>query len=366
MSIRKMRAGISIVLAVCLACVSCENPAPPTPSAKPVATPPSKRMSVALRGFGPSDRRRDDVWIFNPLPVETPTPEPTVTYNLKLDVPVVVGALRDDGSLVPFATFDGRVWENNWPTPVCAYGPDKLVLPSLQNIPSSWWGEQPPVTRWWRVRRGADPNPIAVTGTSVFEGFYGSVPALLTDYEGKGPLSAIQEPGSFAVAISAPDGALPIDVIDQAVPGFGPLSELIHQLVAKMEPDLWKGRDIERAQGRRVPKITSATRSRLPDGRRLIAFRAESHLERVGMTVLEGWIHQDSATRLTVADIRAFEGDPDGKDGSSHLLPEAVLTIEGHVFRIGKLVGFEGIAYFVMDVGHPERILLLGVDGTGC
>ena len=227
-------------------------------------------------------------------------------------------------------------------------------------------GEQPPVTRWWRVRRGADADPIAVTGTSVFHGFYGSVPALLTGYRGNGPLAAIQEPGSFAVAVSAPDGVLPIDVIDQAVPEFGQLYELIHQLVAKMEPDIWKERDIKAAQSRRVPKITSATGSRLPDGRRLIAFRAESHLERVGMTVLEGWIHQDSATRFTVADVRAFEGDPDGKDASSHLLPEAVLTIENHVFWIGKLAGFEGIAYFVMDVGHPERIRLLEIDGTGC
>ena len=67
----------------------------------------------------------------------------------------VLGVLRRDGLVTPFAAFDGRRWRARWPDVM-----RNTELPiSLDNVPESWWGlEKPPRTMTvWRdaVRAGS-------------------------------------------------------------------------------------------------------------------------------------------------------------------------------------------------------------------
>lgn len=52
----------------------------------------------------------------------------------------VLGVLRADGIVSPFATFDGRRWRSRWPD-----GVRNIDLPiSLEDVPDNWWGIEPP------------------------------------------------------------------------------------------------------------------------------------------------------------------------------------------------------------------------------
>jgi hypothetical protein len=67
----------------------------------------------------------------------------------------VLGVLRADGIVSPFATFDGRRWRSRWPD-----GVRNIDLPiSLDDVPGNWWGVEPPPRAMsiWRdgQRRGA-------------------------------------------------------------------------------------------------------------------------------------------------------------------------------------------------------------------
>lgn len=60
----------------------------------------------------------------------------------------VLGVLRADGIVTPFAMFDGRRWRSRWPDSV-----RNIELPiSLDDVPENWWGVEPPPTEMtiWR------------------------------------------------------------------------------------------------------------------------------------------------------------------------------------------------------------------------
>src|SRR6266581_1907555 len=55
-----------------------------------------------------------------------------------------LGVLRRDAMVVPFATYDGKRWENHWPQP--SQGVDVPV--NLRSVPGRWWGKSGPLDTW--------------------------------------------------------------------------------------------------------------------------------------------------------------------------------------------------------------------------
>ena len=76
----------------------------------------------------------------------------------------VLGVLRRDGIVAPFAMFDGRRWRARWPIDV-----RNRELPiSLDDVPDSWWGVEPaPKTMaiWRDGQRAGSLNLNGVTMT---------------------------------------------------------------------------------------------------------------------------------------------------------------------------------------------------------
>ncbi len=73
--------------------------------------------------------------------------------------PFAVGALRRDGAIIPFATFDGKRWETAWPSPM-----DELTIPiTLGAIPSRWWGPTSALAAWDAWTGGSAAQPVIVT-----------------------------------------------------------------------------------------------------------------------------------------------------------------------------------------------------------
>jgi hypothetical protein len=63
---------------------------------------------------------------------------------------VVLGVMRSDGILIPFASFDGDDWSAPWPPAIAGQGGHIEIPVNLASIPKDWWdGEQPSEWRLW-------------------------------------------------------------------------------------------------------------------------------------------------------------------------------------------------------------------------
>jgi hypothetical protein len=65
----------------------------------------------------------------------------------------LVGVLRADGIIVPFASFDGKEWRDAWATPE----QDVDVPVNIASVPKAWWGPIAPTDTWeaWLTSGGA-------------------------------------------------------------------------------------------------------------------------------------------------------------------------------------------------------------------
>src|SRR4051812_21227389 len=92
-----------------------------------------------------------------------------------------LGVLRQDGVLVPFASYNGRAWTAEWP------GPDSsVVFPiSLGDIPRKWWGAAGPGASWTAWLLGGTPKPLALKKPEHMRVFCTTALGVKTDYEGE-------------------------------------------------------------------------------------------------------------------------------------------------------------------------------------
>jgi hypothetical protein len=99
-----------------------------------------------------------------------------------------LAALRRDGVMIPFASFDGRNWGLHWPD-------SDVVAPlpiSRDDIPKKWWGPQGPDTPWTAWLSGGETRPLTLGKPVHAKVFCSGHPAIATDYRG-GPID-LREP----------------------------------------------------------------------------------------------------------------------------------------------------------------------------
>jgi hypothetical protein len=91
-----------------------------------------------------------------------------------------LGALRRDGVMIPFASFDGRVWGVPWPDSDVT-----VPLPiSRDDIPKKWWGPQGPETPWRAALLAGETRPLTLGQPVHAKVFCSGHPAIATDYRG--------------------------------------------------------------------------------------------------------------------------------------------------------------------------------------
>jgi hypothetical protein len=134
-----------------------------------------------------------------------------------------LGALRRDGVIIPFASFDGRNWSLHWPD-------SDTVAPlpiSRDDIPKKWWGPVGPDAPWTARLIGGETKPLTLGKPVHAKVFCSGHPAIASDYRG-GPIDP-REPtvpkdglaiaGTVAVkevidtSVHAPDAARVIEAI---------------------------------------------------------------------------------------------------------------------------------------------------------
>ena len=102
----------------------------------------------------------------------------------------VVGVLRRDGIVAPFATFDDGRWRARWPADIRS-----RELPiSLDDVPESWWGLDPAPRTMTIWRDGERAGAINLTAVTVSRLMCQPRIALKTDYK-----PAVPAPPPFEV-----------------------------------------------------------------------------------------------------------------------------------------------------------------------
>jgi len=91
-----------------------------------------------------------------------------------------LAALRRDGVIIPFASFDGRAWSLHWPESDLG-----VPLPiSSADIPKKWWGPPGPDVPWTARLPGGETRPLVLGKPVHAKVFCTGHPALATDYRG--------------------------------------------------------------------------------------------------------------------------------------------------------------------------------------
>jgi hypothetical protein len=142
-------------------------------------------------------------------------PGPVASAQAKEDGPFVLGVLRRDGVLLPFASFDGRRWSTPWPADL------RQELPiTLESVPDRWWGRasRPASMTLWS--EGTDMGVVAFDRPATIPIMCSSRIVLRTDYTSKQPLPPpFEQPyPKDGLAIS---GSVPLHRIPAIAPESG-------------------------------------------------------------------------------------------------------------------------------------------------
>ncbi|CAN5592520.1 hypothetical protein BH23ACI1_BH23ACI1_24410 [soil metagenome] len=117
-------------------------------------------------------------WLVPAVPAVAPR------ATTQADSPFVLGVLRRDGVVLPFAAFDGRRWSEPWPADL------RQDLPiSLEDVPSRWWGRAAPPSALTQWLDGANSGPpVALTRPATIPIMCSSRIVLRSDYVSKQPV----------------------------------------------------------------------------------------------------------------------------------------------------------------------------------
>jgi hypothetical protein len=294
---------------------------------------------------------------------------------------VMLGILREDSVLEPFAVFDGRTWTGPWEkSSTGSVGYVARDAPKrLADIPRGWWGGREPATEWELLGGGAVRRRVKVTGVTVFENHCTGGVGLSTDH-----LSPVRiEPNSFplpyaGIVATAPGLLQPVARIREGSATFDEIARTLPRLFTRLEPGVWetvRGGAFEPLLTGTLPppSLDYVNAAVLPDGRELLTFTARRHLPRnirgeplEMVTGIAGWMSRRGTSTWELLDAKGSQTDLDGKGGDDLLMPRATLTLGGRTFWVGSTAAYEWETYFVLEVTGAKPMMLVLAEAGGC
>lgn len=147
--------------------------------------------------------------------------------------PFLLAALRRDGVVSPFASFDGKEWDAPWPTDL-----RWLVLPiNLESIPAKWWGKAGLVGQMTAWSDGVNRGTFRLSRPITTRLMCASRLGLMSDYRSAQPPSppAVQPFPKDGLAISGSQTVGPIEVLSPASSAWAREAGLLVDPVNKAE-----------------------------------------------------------------------------------------------------------------------------------
>ncbi|HEY7285200.1 MAG TPA: hypothetical protein VH497_07150 [Vicinamibacterales bacterium] len=277
-----------------------------------------------------------------------------------------LGVMRRDGALIPFAVFDGKHWDNNWPPPAT----DLIVPITRESIPKRWWGDDPP-SGDWQLWTQNGPAPVHVTQPDWVQAHCARQVVLRTDYRSpERPPGPREQPyPKDGVAVSPARKIEPIEIVN-ATALLLPAEDLRQKFnSAELEVDRNFGHPISRKVREPVDPSIEAMYA-FGDNPR--AFYVESsRLYRTmgdeGCTAIAfgtGWFVKEGA-KVKWLDM-AVDLLRCNKYGASYMLPLGAIRTGDRTFWVVQYSGWDHERYVVVEVKKNRVEALISAYGGGC
>jgi len=288
------------------------------------------------------------------------------------DLPPVafsVGILRRDGAMIPFATFDGRRWRNDWPGP----NPSVSVPINLSNVPKKWWG--PPGRRdvWQAWISGAE-REVHVTEPEWIAVHCQQRVALKTDYraDAAAPPADQQPYPKDGLVISPPHPIEKVEVLSPGDSAAQPVASVLRDAFNRAERETisrakgslsWKPREDVEPTIEAVYAFGSAPRFYYVE-----AIRPHNQKGDAGdcsaLAFGTGWFVGDGdRVRPVVMFVDLLSCD---RAGASYMWPFGVVRSASDLFWIAQFSGWDHERYTILELMPKAIDVVLNVWGGGC
>jgi hypothetical protein len=285
-----------------------------------------------------------------------------------------VGVLRRDGLIVPFATWDGKRWRDEWPKPE----QDPNVPISLASIPDDWWGHAAPAETWHVWAGGASaPAAVHVRQPDWYAAQCLRQIGLRTDYRAAAPPPPDVQPyPKDGLAVSSTVPVLPIDTAPAGEP-----SEVMVEAFDEAESKL-----VDEGPWRLPPAIPrgDAGRARVPvtveaeyvfadvDGTRYYYIEMSRTYVEPGFVARcgnisfgSGWFVHRRGHDLEPLGFDVSIGECD-RYGFAYMLPLGVMRLRDRVYWIAQWSGWDYERYAIVELTPDKAKPVLSVYGGSC
>lgn len=279
-----------------------------------------------------------------------------------------VGVLRRDGQLIPFATFDGKHWRNNWPAPAL-----QLTVPiNLHSVPSRWWGPPGPRETWQAWVDGA-PSTLRIVQPDWVDVHCVRRIALRTDYHASQdiPPNTIQPHPKDGIAVSPPQAIEAIEIL----PVDG---EEAHELVPQLL-EAFNRAERTTVSGDRYPVSTRKREDVEPVVEAVYAFGTSgvrtyyveaTRAYRIAgqecspIAVGTGWfMRAGTAIEPLLMTVDLLDCD---RTGANYMLPLGTLRVGQRRFWFAQFSGWNDERYVVVEITAAKVNAVVSTWGGGC
>jgi hypothetical protein len=147
--------------------------------------------------------------------------------------PFLIGVLRRDGVVSPFAAFDGKDWDIPWPDDLRG----KELPIGLESVPTKWWGKAGAVKQMTAWIDGVSRGPIRLVQPTMVRLMCGPQLGLTSDYHSAQPAPPPQEQPypKDGLAVSGSQRVEPIEMISPASSEWTSMAAFLIEPFAKAE-----------------------------------------------------------------------------------------------------------------------------------
>jgi len=290
-----------------------------------------------------------------------------------------IGVLRRDALIVPFATYDGKRWQNYWPPPA-----EHAEVPlSLRNVPKGWWGSVGAREVWQVWMNDSSQRTIKVRQPDWAPTFCQKQVGLRTDYQ---PYVRPPPPGASpypkdGLAVSPPHPVEPVDVLGPDSTERADFVEAIHARFVEREHDTLESLIRAHAGNPRqipLPPTEQELRATPPmaietlyayggSHRTYFVEGAREYKKNGACTVVvlvRGMVARDSG-KYSTEGLRLMLSACD-RANASYMLPLGVLSVSGGVYWIAQISGWDRESYNIIDITPHSKAADRSAPGGGC
>lgn len=272
--------------------------------------------------------------------------------------PFLAAVLRRDGTVIPFAAFDGKNWRAPWPQNI-----RNMELPiDLESVPREWWGKAgavPQLTAWLN---GVNRGPIRLARPTMLRLMCTTRIGVLTDYRSADPAPppAVQPFPKDGIAVSGDQHVDPIEIVAAGSPEWAPTAAAIAGDFDEAEQRAVRtftewNHPVKRAERRKVPLELEAMYRAPMDEEGWTAYYVEAvkHYQPGPddrgcglMTSAGGWTAVGpNGKRSTKLYARVTYCD---RQGVTYMLPLGLLKVNGRNYWAFQLSGYGREGYVVV------------------